>query len=60
MWYEGNYRRIFLDMHIADDQEDYMSNVDPARLVRMLKDAGAQMIVVKCRSIRALPCILQK
>lgn len=50
MWYEGNYRRIFLDMHIADDQEAYLSNVDPHKLVGMLKDAGAQMIVVKCRS----------
>ena len=50
MWYEGNYRRIFLDMHIADDDDRYLSNVDPVKLVGMLRDAGAQMIVVKCRT----------
>jgi hypothetical protein len=49
MWYEDNYRRIFLDMHINDDRDEYLANVDPKKLVGMLHDAGAQMIVVKCR-----------
>lgn len=48
MWIEGNYRRMFLDMHIADDKPEYLSNVDPEKLVTMLRDAGAQQIVVKC------------
>ena len=49
MWIEGNYRRMFLDMHIADDNPEYLSKVDPEKLVAMLRDAGAQQIVVKCR-----------
>lgn len=50
MWIEGNYRRMFLDMHIADDNPEYLSKVDPEKLVSMLRDAGAQQIVVKCRT----------
>lgn len=49
MWFEGNYRRIFLDMHIDDWNEEFLSNVDPKALVELLRDAGAQQIVVKCR-----------
>lgn len=49
MWFEGNYRRIFLDMHIDDWNDEFMSNVDPKGLVELLKNAGAQQIVVKCR-----------
>lgn len=48
MWFEGNYRRIFLDMHIDDWNDEFMSNVDPKGLVELLKNAGAQQIVVKC------------
>lgn len=50
MWTKGNYRRMFLDMHIADDKPEYLSKVDPEKLVTMLRDAGAQQIVVKCRT----------
>lgn len=49
MWIEGNYRRVFLDMHIADWNEEFLSKVDPEKLVTLLKAAGAQQIVVKCR-----------
>lgn len=49
MWTEGNYRRLFLDMHIADDEEVYLSKLDPAKIVETLKKAGAQMICVKGR-----------
>ncbi len=49
MWTENNYRRIFLDMHIDDWNEEFLSKVDPEKLVSMLKNAGAQMIVAKCR-----------
>lgn len=50
MWLEGNFRRIFLDMHIEDWNEDFLSKVDPEALVELLADAGAQQIVVKCRT----------
>ncbi len=49
MWPEGNYRRIFLDMHIADWNPEFLSQVDPQKIVPLLRDAGAQQIVVKCR-----------
>lgn len=49
MWIEGNYRRIFLDMHIDDWNEEFLSKVDPDGLVELLKEANAQQIVVKCR-----------
>lgn len=49
MWYENNFRRIFLDMHINDDNEIYLSNLDPVSIVNLLKEAGAQQIVVKSR-----------
>lgn len=50
MWLNGNYRRIFLDMHINDDRPEYLQNLNPEKLVNPLADAGAQQIVVKCRS----------
>jgi len=50
MWIKGNYRRIFLDMHIDDSKDEYLSKLDPVSLVELLKGAGAQQIVVKCRS----------
>lgn len=49
MWIKGNYRRIFLDMHIDDSRKEYFSKLDPNSLVQLLKGAGAQQIVVKCR-----------
>ena len=49
MWTKGNYRRIFLDMHICDDKPEYLSKLDPEYIVNTLKEAGAQMIVVKSR-----------
>lgn len=49
MWTKGNYRRIFFDMHIDDSKPEYLSKLDPERIVETLKEAGAQMVVVKCR-----------
>lgn len=49
MWTKGNYRRIFLDMHINDDKEEYLSKLDPEHIVSVMKEAGAQMLVVKSR-----------
>lgn len=49
MWTEGNYRRIFLDMHINETNDEYLSKLNPERIVELLKECNAQQIVVKCR-----------
>ncbi len=49
MWTKGNYRRIFLDMHIDDSNPEYLSKINPEHIVSVVKDAGAQMLVVKSR-----------
>ncbi|MBQ7371731.1 MAG: alpha-L-fucosidase [Blautia sp.] len=49
MWTKGNYRRIFLDMHINDADPVYLSKIDPEHIVSVMKDTGAQMLVVKSR-----------
>lgn len=49
MWTKGNYRRVFLDMHIDDSKEEYLSKIDPKHIVDTMKEAGVQMLVVKCR-----------
>ena len=59
MWIEGNYRRIFLDMHIDDWNEVFLSKLNPAEIVATLKNSGAQNIVVKGKSHTGLcywPC----
>ncbi len=50
MWIQGNYRRVFLDMHIDDWNEKFLSKLDPPAIVAMLKDAGAQCLAVKAKS----------
>lgn len=49
MWTKGNYRRVFLDMHINDTDPEYLSKIDPEHIVEVMKEAGAQMLVVKGR-----------
>ncbi len=49
MWYKDNYRRIFLDMHISDDKEVYLSKFNPREIVKLFKEANAQTVVVKSR-----------
>lgn len=49
MWTEGNYRRIFLDMHIDDWNEAFLSRLDPEHIVEIMKEAHVQMLVVKSR-----------
>ncbi len=49
MWYKDNYRRIFMDMHINDDKEEYLSKFDPENTVKHFKECGAQTVVVKSR-----------
>jgi hypothetical protein len=60
MWFEGNYRRIFLDMHIDDSNEEYLSRINPGVIVEVLKNAGAQQILVKAKPHTGLcywPCV---
>lgn len=47
MWTQGNYRRLFLDMHIDDSDEVYFSKLDPDKIFETLKETGTQMITVK-------------
>ena len=49
MWIKGNYRRIFMDMHLDDWNSEFLSKLDPPKLVAMMKDAGVQQLVVKSR-----------
>lgn len=46
---KGNYRRVFLDMHIDDSDEEYLSKLDEEHIVNMMKECGAQLMVVKGR-----------
>lgn len=49
MWIKENYRRIFLDMHIDDWNEEFLSKLDPVEIVSTIKESGAQNIVVKAK-----------
>jgi hypothetical protein len=46
-WIEGNYRRIFLDMHIDDWNEEFLSKLDPEAIIKAVKETSAQTLVVK-------------
>ena len=35
-------------MHIGTGNDEYLSKLDPERIIRMVKDAGAQTVLVKC------------
>lgn len=51
MWYENDYRRIFMDMHLNDSNpEEYLSKLDVDNFVRHLKEAHATSVVVKAKS----------
>lgn len=50
MWYKNSYRRIFLDMHISDDNPEYLSKLDIDKVVESLKAAGATNVAVKAKS----------
>lgn len=59
MWTQGNYRRVFLDMHIDDWNETFLSRVDPGRIVAAVRDSVAQCLVVKAKPHTGLcywPC----
>ena len=50
MWFETDYRRIFMDMHLNDSNPEYLSKLDVDNFVAHLKEAGASSVVVKAHS----------
>lgn len=50
MWYENNYRRNLVDMHIEDWNPAFMSEFDSARYVEMLKTAKVKCAMVYANS----------
>lgn len=50
-WYQKDYRRVFMDMHLNDTKPDeYLSQLDPQQFVDTLAQAGATSVVVKAKS----------
>ena len=62
MWYEGNYRRIFLDMHIDDWNEEFLSKVDGLRLLKILVEILPQRKkpLIKLLQLKILKLLNQK
>lgn len=50
MWFETDYRRIFMDMHLNDTNPEYLSKLDVDNFVAHLKEADASSVVVKAHS----------
>lgn len=50
MWFENDYRRIFMDMHLNDTNEEYLSKLNVDDFVDCMKEAGATSVVVKAKS----------
>lgn len=50
MWFENDYRRIFMDMHLNDTNSEYLSKLDVDKFVDNLVEAGASSVVVKAQS----------
>ena len=50
MWFENDYRRIFMDMHLNDSNPEYLSKLDTDNFVSHLKEANASSVVVKAHS----------
>lgn len=49
MWFEKNYRRNLMDMHIDDSDPESLSKIDIDEYVEALKSAGVQAAMVKGR-----------
>lgn len=50
MWYDNDYRRIFMDMHINDSNPEYLSKFDVKDFVKTMKETEITSIVVKAKS----------
>lgn len=49
MWFENNYRRNLMDMHIDDSNPEFLTKINVDEYVEALKDAGIQAAMVKGR-----------
>ena len=47
MWYTDNYRRVFMDMHISDTNDLFLSRLDMDDLADAIQESGATCLVVK-------------
>lgn len=50
MWYDNDYRRVFMDMHINDSNPEYLSKLDVKDFVKTMKEAEVTSVVVKAKS----------
>lgn len=50
MWFQNDYRRIFMDMHLNDTSSEYLSKLDVDNFVNNLVEADASSVVVKAQS----------
>ena len=50
MWFETDYRRIFMDMHLNDTNSEYLSKLDTKSFVETLVGANVSSVVVKAKS----------
>ncbi|MBC8534746.1 alpha-L-fucosidase [Yeguia hominis] len=49
-WYEKNYRRNLIDMHIEDWDDSFMASFDPEKYVAMLQKANVSCAMVYANS----------
>lgn len=45
-WYQNNYRRHLLDMHIEDQNADFMQKFDPDEYYRLLEKSNVQCVMI--------------
>ena len=50
MWYENDYRRIFMDMHINDSNYEYLSKLNVKDFIKTMKNAEVTSLVVKAKT----------
>jgi hypothetical protein len=50
MWYKKNYRRILVDMHIPDWNEEFLSKYEPKKMVEFYERAGVTSVMFYCQS----------
>jgi hypothetical protein len=50
LWYEKNYRRILVDMHIPDWNEMFLSQYNPRHMAEFYERAGVTSVMFYCQS----------
>jgi hypothetical protein len=49
-WYQNSYRRMLVDMHIADWDEKFLSRCDPGKMVELYRRANLTSVMFYCQS----------